>query len=89
MNALMIKLLCGLVTGVGALVRSVWGYLNLLQESKSEGKVLKFDWLKLLTSTLPSLLAGFAAGYVMDVAAPDFVMLFLSGAGLSSLQSKI
>ena len=85
-----LKIITGALTASGALAYCVWGFVEAYNKTKTTPEVEKFSWIKAAMTVVPSVVAGFLAGYAMDGASTvEFVALVTSGFGIAAAQSKL
>lgn len=83
------KLLIGLFTGSGALLYNFWGFFNAWKEAQENMREEHFDWRRTIVTVVPSVVAGFLAGYAMNPdTVGDYVALITSGFGVAAAQGK-
>jgi len=85
-----VRIVTGGLTALGALGYCMWGFVDAYNETKNTPKVEKFDFIKAAITVVPSLVAGFLAGYAMSgTDTVEFVALISSGFGIAAAQSKL
>ena len=79
-------LLFGFVSGLGAVFRVVWSFLNL----KKDDPTLKWSWLTFSTEAFPIFAVGFLAGttIIQPLTTVALISAFFAGAGLISVATK-
>lgn len=81
------RMIAAILTGAGALGACLWGFIKAAQETEHTQEKEKFNFLKASITVLPSIAAGFIAGYQMDPSTvSDFGALILAGYGLAKMQ---
>lgn len=84
------KIITGCLVAFGALAFNIWGFLNACNEAKKTSKKEKFDWIKSFITVIPSLVAGFLAGFAMDPnSAVEYISLITSGFGIAAAQGNL
>ena len=84
------KLITGALTATGALAYNLWGFWKAFQATKTTRVKERFDWQKTVTTIVPSIVAGFLAGYALDPSGVvEFLSLVMSGFGVAAAQSKL
>ena len=85
-----VRIITGGLTALGAAGYCIWGFVEALNAAKYTPEEEKFSPVKALMTVVPSVVAGFLAGYAMDEAnAVAFVSLVTSGFGIAAAQSKL
>jgi hypothetical protein len=76
----------GLIVGAGSALRAAWSFYEI----KRQKKALKWDWIMFSKEVFVALGFGYIIGFAMqdEFELGRVVLAFLSGAGISSLQTK-
>lgn len=76
------RLLTGGLTALGALAANLMGFIKAYNKTKETPEEEVFSWSLAAMTVLPTVAAGFMAGYQIDsVETVDYVVLFAAGFG--------
>lgn len=73
------NLMLGGLAAIGAFAYNLWGFLEAYQATKNTPEVESFDWLMTVMTVVPSIIAGFAAGYAINPANVELSLVITAG----------
>lgn len=83
------NLLFGIVAMLGALGYNLWGFLHALQKTRETPEVEEWDVVMTLMTIIPSLVAGFLAGYKISPSGAEYVLVFCAGYAAGDIGNKL
>jgi hypothetical protein len=84
------NIITGALVGLGALCFDVWGFVQAYNATKATPQKEKFSWSKAAITVIPSIIAGFLAGYNLTPSSVlDYVSLLTSGFGVAAAQGRM
>ncbi len=75
---------------LGALIYNLWGFYKAWAATQDTPEQEKFDWGKFGTTIIPSVVAGFIAGYALPATGTIMAMeMVVNGFALAAAQGQL